>query len=157
MLDNAFIGGLLHDVGKLIIVSRFPKENHEISRRMEPGGMQRWEAESEIIGASHAEIGAYLLGLWGFSDPIIEAAAFHHQPMVCFARGFSPLTAVHAANAIVDGIEHPNGDQPGCLLNEEYLQELGLTEELSKWQEICSHVTEQKEQKDGTENIACRR
>jgi putative nucleotidyltransferase with HDIG domain len=156
-LDNAFIGGLLHDVGKLIIASRFPREHLKISQRIETGRIQRWEAEIEIIGASHAEIGAYLLGLWGFSDPIVEAAAFHHHPMVCFARGFSPLTAVHAANAIVDGIEHPNGDQPGCPLNEEYLQDLGLAEEFPKWQEICSQVTEQKDQKDGTKNTACRR
>ena len=48
----------------------------------------------------HSEVGAFLMGLWGMSDRIVEALAFHHNPGHCPALGFSPLTAVHAANAL---------------------------------------------------------
>jgi HD-like signal output (HDOD) protein len=48
---------------------------------------------------THAEVGAYLLGLWGFRDDLIEAVAYHHRPGDCIATRFTPLTAVHVADA----------------------------------------------------------
>ena len=61
------------------------------------------EAEYEIFSGTHAEVGAYLFGLWGLPKFIVEAAAFHHNPMECLDDkfGFNTLTAVHVANALV--------------------------------------------------------
>jgi len=145
LVDNAFIGGLLHDVGKLIIASRFSKEYQEVMQRIESGAMSQWAAEKEVIGASHAEIGAYLLGLWGFSDPIVEAAAFHHHPTACVASVFSPLAAVHAANAVVHEIEQGDTDRPSEVVDTEYLQKLGLSDRLPLWREICVEKMKQRE------------
>jgi HD-like signal output (HDOD) protein len=145
MLDNTFIGGLLHDVGKLIIASRFPRENREINRRIDEEGARRSVAEQEIFGTTHAEIGAYLLGLWGFSDPIIEAVAFHHYPKECYKSGFTPLTAIHAANAYLTDIENPTSIHTAGSLDNEYLKDLGFLEKSPPWRDICSKIIEQKD------------
>jgi HD-like signal output (HDOD) protein len=54
------------------------------------------------LGATHAEVGAALLALWGLSDDIVEAVAFHHEPDFGGRSTFSPLAAVHAANLLVE-------------------------------------------------------
>ena len=54
------------------------------------GNISFSEAEKKIFGATHAEVGAYLAGLWGLPDPIVEGLAFHHQPAKCQARDSAP-------------------------------------------------------------------
>lgn len=51
-------------------------------------------AEIEVIGASHAEIGAYLLGIWGLPYPVVEAVAHHHQPGRIVQHEFDVLSAL---------------------------------------------------------------
>ena len=64
--------------------------------------LQDWASRHlHANGTTHAEVGAYLLGLWGLPDPIVEAVAWHHNPGGCPGKAFTPLTAVHAADAIV--------------------------------------------------------
>jgi HD-like signal output (HDOD) protein len=65
-----------------------------------------------LLGTTHAEVGAYLLGLWGLPDAIVEALAFHHCPSACPDQRFSPLTAVHIANALVHTEDSPGGGTP---------------------------------------------
>jgi HD-like signal output (HDOD) protein len=82
-------------------------------------------------------VGAYLLGLWGLTTPIVEAVAFHHDPMQSSHGQFSPLTAVHVANALVsaegDGFL-ANGSTP--QLSMEYLEQLGLAGRVAIWQKL---------------------
>ena len=94
------------------------------------------EAEQSVIGATHAEIGAYLLGLWGLPDNIVEAVAFHHIPVECMDKSFSPLTAVHVANALQHKCGKGDNGTTQLNINLEYLDNLGLINRLSKWQEI---------------------
>ena len=62
--------------------------------------LSTWEAEEEVFGASHGEIGGSLLGYWGLPMAVVEAVALHHHPTRFLSDSFSPLTAVHVANAI---------------------------------------------------------
>jgi hypothetical protein len=55
-----------------------------------------------VLGADHAKLGAHLLALWGFPDPIVEAVAYHHEPSESSSESITPLTTVHIANALVN-------------------------------------------------------
>ncbi len=97
-IDDSFLAGLLHDVGKLILLDRFPQECKTILEVAGSMGRPIVEAEKIVLGTTHAELGAYLLGIWGFSDSVIHGIAFHHRPGECPNAGPGVLTAVHIAN-----------------------------------------------------------
>jgi HD-like signal output (HDOD) protein len=90
--DLAFTVGLLHDVGSLVLASRMPKEYAEICAHAEVAGVPIHNVESERLGVSHAQVGAYLLGLWGLPHEVLDIVAFHHAPWV----GSLPLDAASA-------------------------------------------------------------
>lgn len=135
-VEETYLAGLLHDVGKLVLADQRPAQFAAARTLARTEGIHPEEAERRTVGASHAQIGAYLLGLWGFDPPIVEATAFHHCPGRSHDRGFSALTAVHVANEIVrkcgdgDGKGEPNIDV-------EYLARLGLADRLAVWARAC--------------------
>lgn len=137
MIDDSLMAGLLHDVGKLVLAANFPEKFSAAIALEAANGLSGWEAEREVIGHSHAEIGAYLLGLWGIPTPIVETLAFHHTPSICSADGFTPLTAVHVANCIEN--RGACGGQPkhDIEFDTEYLERLGLTERIPEWIKLC--------------------
>ena len=94
-----------------------------------------YRAEIEIMGVSHADIGAHLLSLWGLPTAIVEAVAFHHNPADHVSTNPSALTAVHLANAYV----HQKADcrEALSLLDSEYVARLGLTARLDELREVC--------------------
>lgn len=138
LVDEAMMAGLLHDTGKLILAQNLPEEYGNIIARAQTPGMSMHDAEEQVLGASHAEIGAYLFGLWGLPDSIVETVAFHHQPAKCASNEFDTLTAVHVASAL----EHhcAKGDEAGGTiegLDLEYLATLGLADRVPEWRDIC--------------------
>ena len=126
--DYALMGGLLSEVGKLVFASNYPDQFVEIDARIAAGDQREVDVEKEIMGHSHTEVGAYLIGLWGLPNPVVECVAFHHEPGDCVDAGFAPLTAVHAATAIVTG-----GSQADEIIDAEYLAALGVTDRLPDW------------------------
>jgi HD-like signal output (HDOD) protein len=131
-MDEAFVAGLLHDTGKLVLASNFPQSYEQVLARAPSGGMELLRAEERLFGANHAEVAAYLLGLWGLPIPVVEAVALHHHPRKCSHLQFSPLTAVHAADALVHWqteIEAGTGDS----FDLEYLSALGLDGRVEQW------------------------
>ncbi len=98
-----------------------------------------------MIGVTHSEVGAYLMGLWGLPVPIVEALAFHHCPSECMGNQFIPLTAVHVANAL----EHEDGDanmeENGLQVDSCYLSELNLTDRIPFWMKICLDAIQEGE------------
>jgi len=96
--DDAFLAGLLHDVGILVLIKHLPIPYGRVLTLMEEKKISQWQAEKEVLGITHAEVGAYLLALWGLPDSIIEAVAYHHCPEKCPNKAFSALSAVHEAN-----------------------------------------------------------
>ena len=134
IVDEAFVAGLLHDVGKLVLASNFPGDYSRILGIGRHGSASLVAAEENTFGANHAEVGGYLLGLWGLPVPVVEAIALHHNPQQCTHMSFSPLTAVHAANALVnfDGVR--DKVFRSSILDSSYLTLLGLDNRLSSWQ-----------------------
>jgi HD-like signal output (HDOD) protein len=141
--DDSFIAGLLHDVGKLVLASKLNSEYRKVFEIASRDGTDLLDAERKTLGATHAEVGAYLLGLWGLSDSVVEAVAYHHSPEKCLSKQFSTLTAVHAANAISRHVSAA-GDSPGLPgLSTEYIERIGKADRLQAW--IESYVREHSE------------
>lgn len=140
LIDDALIAGMFHDVGKLILAANLPLRYDEMLDLVNEKSIPHWEAEQEIFNGTHAEVGAYLLGLWGLSDPIIEAIAFHHTPAKCPAKTFTLVTAVHIADALGNTV-CPVDVEVGSQVDYNYITELGLSERLSVWRESCMGIS----------------
>jgi putative nucleotidyltransferase with HDIG domain len=140
LMNDSCTAGLLHDIGKMILASAMPDKFGLAVKLAGEHGQTEADAERALLGASHAEVGAYLLGLWGLPDPIVEAVAFHHRPKDCITEGFGPLTAVYAANLIEQNLL--NLESPP----DEYLVSLGLQDRVGVWmdthEDMASRNTE---------------
>ncbi len=136
--DCAMIAGMLHDVGKIVFATNIPNEYEQILSLAAQNNIVTYQAEKENIGATHAEVGAYLLGLWGFSNTIIEALTYHHSPLRRPIKEFSVLTAVHAADILTYEFDTETTSIPEFLrIDTDYLEELNLIDRLSIWRDIC--------------------
>jgi len=127
-VDFASCAGVLSHIGTLALLANERDRYKQVVQQIEQGGKTVIEAERKVLGCTHQEIGAYLLGVWGFSDPIVAAVAYHHEPSCSVSRALSPLTAVHLAQEFVK--PHPNetaGDAAWIAgMDEAYLKELEL-------------------------------
>jgi putative nucleotidyltransferase with HDIG domain len=135
--DGALIAGLLHDVGKLVLSAKLPSLYSSVLRTADSEHISLVEAEKRLLGSSHAEMGAYLLGLWGFPDSVLQAVAFHHSPQASLTAQPTALTAVHIAN-IVEHDTHPANriaTPPGY--DDGYLVQLGIGEQVPEWVAIA--------------------
>ncbi|KMP10939.1 hypothetical protein UR09_04785 [Candidatus Nitromaritima sp. SCGC AAA799-A02] len=142
MENQAAIAGLLHDIGKLVIAANLPDQFRKILLLASDRKIPYWEAEREVLKATHAELGGYLLGLWGLLDPIVEAVVYHQFPSQCKKSGFSPLTAVHVAN-ILEHRAESDQHQSNAQIDEKHLKELGLLDRLSEWEKRCGEKSDQ--------------
>ncbi len=127
-IETTFTAGLLHDVGKLVLVTGVPRAWQESLEAAATKHIPLWQAERNRLAAHHAEVGAALFALWGISDPVVEAVAFHHEPELCGARSFSPLTAVHAANELARCGQ--------AAVASDYLAGLDLAERFERWKKL---------------------
>ena len=135
-MEDAFTAGLLHDVGLLVLATNVPDQYTETLALMNQG-IAETEAERQVLGATHAEVGGYLLGTWGLSDPIVEAVAFHHDPGRSAGHTFSPLAAVYIANVLEEQEQAAGMDGPSVVADTNYLHACGLDPDMSKWEALC--------------------
>ena len=77
---DAFLAGLLHDIGKLLIAVSFPQQYEDILALAAVNGASLIEAERDILGIDHAELSGLAISRWELSEAIQWAACYHHQP-----------------------------------------------------------------------------
>lgn len=130
MAEECFAAGLLHDVGKVILLGEKPKEYSEIVARTGQSVDSIETIEAEVMGCSHAQLGAYLMSMWGLPTSLVDAVAFHHCPSVAIEREFSPLTAIHCADALVHLVA---GGGVNVVFDEPYLERIGLAGTAASW------------------------
>lgn len=137
--DQSFMAGMLHDLGKLVFACSFTEEYNRVLE--ENGGQEGalWQLEQEAFGCTHAEIGAYLMGIWGLPSTVVEALAYHHYPSHSSGAGFTPLAAVHVANVL---LTWPDAEEEALRgeLGLPYLERLGCEVRLPHWVEARDRV-----------------
>jgi len=132
-VEESFTAGLLHDVGRLVLVANLPDQYLEACNRARTEGIALVAAEKAVFGASHAEVGGYLLGLWGLPIPLLEAAVFHHCPGKCQVKAFTPLTTVHVANVLVQEGAAARKQFLPPEMDQDYLTGIGVWDRVPIW------------------------
>jgi HD-like signal output (HDOD) protein len=102
--DDAWLAGLLHDIGYWVLIQECPHELAEAIDLSSSLDLPLCECERRIVGATHAQIGAYLLGLWGLPYPIVEAVALHHEPTAIVPHGYDLLAALAISHALLQPV-----------------------------------------------------
>jgi len=99
LAEQAFVAGLLHDVGKIVIAAHHEAHLASISAAAAEHGKALVEAETEVLGCSHAQIGGVLVAEWRLPETLAEAICFHHHP-----READTEAALAATVQIADGL-----------------------------------------------------
>jgi putative nucleotidyltransferase with HDIG domain len=132
--EEAFLAGLLHDVGKIVFKSKAGAAGADLSQ----------------MKAHHPAVGAYLLGLWGFPNSIVEAVAFHHTPsqapapVPVRAAGHESVAALRLPGIvhIADRLMHEHAEDAAAAadfgIEPGFLENLGLEHRLPQWSAAMS-------------------
>jgi HD-like signal output (HDOD) protein len=140
--DEAFTAGALHDIGKLVLAAEEPDLLAAALTTARATGEPLHAIEAKLRGSGHAEVGAYLLGLWGLPHTVVEAVAHHHAPERA-GGSFDVATAVYVANRLVrEAGACGAGASPGEPLDEELLTRLGVHDRLPEWRRMAAEKME---------------
>jgi HD-like signal output (HDOD) protein len=136
--EEAFTAAIVQDIGTIVLAVGLPEQFQQIVRTARSGGSSMHACERELLGTTHAEIGAYLLGSWGLPLTIVETVAYHHAPGLVREGSREVLAAVHVANAMVDGVLGPAvPGETGDGIDLAFLEQAGLADRLDKWKAIA--------------------
>ncbi len=118
--DEAFVFGLLHDIGKVILEEYLPEECEEVVALQQTDGIPWYQAEREIIGVDHAELGARLAEQWKLPPAVVHAIGAHHDIETCTQPEYSALaSALGIADYICSAGGLPSHHQPVFDLQDE--------------------------------------
>jgi putative nucleotidyltransferase with HDIG domain len=111
--ETAFLAGLMHDIGKLLLLQRTPELYAKVIAHIEREGSSYREAEAEVFLFDHTEVGQLIGERWAFGEELTEAIRNHHQVFPPLAAGVTPSTSaiIYCADRIAHalGIGHPRG------------------------------------------------
>jgi HD-like signal output (HDOD) protein len=135
----AFLAGMLHDIGRLVLAMGLPEQYTKVLKQAaagRPGELQ--QIEMLELRASHTDVGAYLVGLWGLPNTIAEAIAYHEDPSQARVESFGLPAIVHAADRIAyrPDIEDPRSPELG--LNVAHFEKHGRIERWKDWREAIA-------------------
>ena len=131
-VDEAFLGGLLHDIGKLVLVANYTQEYEQAIMKATREQIRIANAERQIFGTTHAHVGAYLLWLWGLPPGVIESVTGNCRPLAALTPG--PVLAVHVADAMLTPV-------PENPVDAEALAAAGMSDHLPEWERLREELT----------------
>ena len=139
--DHAFMSGLLHDVGQLVLAMSFSDRWAAAIDRAKVAQEPLFVAEQRELAVTHMEIGAYLLGLWGLPYPVVEAVGNHHRPSrVETCTELDVLAATHIASVLADELcARPEGNA-AATLDEGFVDRIGASTQLPQWRKMAAEI-----------------
>ena len=102
-VERYFLAGLLHDLGRLILLIERPNMMADVFTNFNTSGEYLYSEEKEVFGFSHSDIGSLLLKKWKFPKAIIESVRYHHNPSNA-GEYLIPAGIVHIADIIAHGV-----------------------------------------------------
>jgi HD-like signal output (HDOD) protein len=120
--DRFFVGGLLHDIGWLVLFLSAPQESTQILQRCEAQGALTLEVENEVLGFDHAMVGAELIAMWELPRALGQMVGFHHNPGAA-SQAKEDVFTIHYADFIATALEFGKSGEflpsplqvpPGC-------------------------------------------
>jgi HD-like signal output (HDOD) protein len=141
--DIALVAGMLHDLGKLIMAWKLSERFKEMLVETAEEHCPLYQVEEREYGFSHAEIGAYLLGLWGLPYTVVEAVALHHAPNRVPHQNFDAVSAIYVANLLAHELQDISvGGPASCNLEsvQGELTELGVQEKIPEWRAMVKEI-----------------
>jgi putative nucleotidyltransferase with HDIG domain len=102
LLDDAYVGGILHDLGTIVVSALHPELLDKIRRFCKDKDIGAGLLEDMSLGLNHAEVGALIAEKWNFPPELVQAIRFHHRPRDCAAEHQDVVYCVYLANAICD-------------------------------------------------------
>lgn len=128
MLEELFIAGLLHDVGKIILDQFLADKFAEVLALVRSRDCLIVEAEAEVLGLTHADVGAWLFEKWNLSKGLVETTRCHHNPQLAGdQQKFAEI--IHLADILVRALRFGNGgDAKIPAVNDAAWRSLGLAE-----------------------------
>jgi len=133
------VAALLHDVGKLVIAERAPDHFARAVAGAREERRPLFVVEEELIGVSHAEVGAYLLSLWGLPYPVVEAVAHHHHPQRVPQHKVDMITVVYLSNLLAHEVGGDIGDSQLVFqeIDHKVLTDVSAADQLPEWRQMA--------------------
>lgn len=139
--DQAYLGGLLHNMGLLIFLSRGGDRIKTLLEQVKNTDTPVSELETQIFGFTRSEATAYLLSLWKIPPRIIESILLQNTPSDAAYNGVSALTAVHVAACLLKpAVMEECGRLFDIALDTQYLQRIDKIDRLPEWQILADKV-----------------
>ena len=139
------VAALLHDVGKLVIAERAPEHLARAMQGVRQDRLPLYMIEEELVGVSHAEVGAYLLSMWGLPSPVVEAVAHHHHPERVTQEKVDMISVVYLANMLAH--EHVGSKEVTTGLpisiDPSVLSIPEVNDNLEEWHEMADSVAQE--------------
>jgi len=135
---SVVLAAWLHDVGKLVIAERTPEHFARVLAQAEGERRPLFEVEEQLTQISHADVGGYLLSLWGLPYSLVAAAAHHHHPQRAPQNGLDSTTVVYAANLLAT--ERDGAGDASVSFDMEYLALCGAADHLEGWRRLADEL-----------------
>jgi HD-like signal output (HDOD) protein/CheY-like chemotaxis protein len=132
--EEAFLIGMLHDVGRVVFATRTGKASAPATS----------DGAAEQIEKHHADVGGYLLGLWGFPSQVVAAVALHHTPSRRADAGLDSTVLVHIADRLAQRQGESPLDPKALGIEPGLLESLGLTDRLPQWSAAVDAIEDQQ-------------
>jgi HD-like signal output (HDOD) protein len=126
-VEPYYTASMLHDIGSLIIYKEIPDKAREILTRCKSEGLSLSTVEEEVLGFTHAEVGAIVFTKWGLPGSLVAAVQYHHKPSEAKDHPLFPAI-VHLADIIAYEMDLGTGGEPTIpMLDPAAIQRTGLT------------------------------
>lgn len=136
--EEGFTAGLVHDIGETVMSACLGEAYRSAVADASRTHQDLHDIEAERFGATHAQVGAYLLALWGLPLSIVEAVACHHEPASFVYDDVELVAAVHVADALVFASHAPSGAPRACEIDAAFIERHDLGWRLSKWRRVAA-------------------